>query len=87
MPLTRFIGRRAEVATVADSSPRTGSFRLTGAGGCGKTRLSLEVAADVAERYPDGIWWLDLARLSEEAIVESAVAAALDVKEVLEQPF
>ena len=86
-PLTRFIGRRAEVATVAQLIAQNRLVSLTGAGGCGKTRLSLEVAAEVAERYPDGVWWVDLARLSEEALVESAVAAALDVKEVLEQPL
>jgi non-specific serine/threonine protein kinase len=56
---------------------------LTGAGGSGKTRLALEVARDLVEAYPDGVWLVELAPLSEAALVPKAVAEAL---EVLERP-
>ncbi len=54
---------------------------LTGAGGSGKTRLALEVARDLLEAYPDGAWLVQLAPLSEAALVPKAVAEALDVAE------
>ena len=49
---------------------------LTGAGGCGKTRLALEVARDLVGAYPDGVWLVELASLSEGALVAQAVAEA-----------
>jgi len=54
---------------------------LTGAGGSGKTRLALEVARDLIEAYPDGVWLVELAPLSEETLVPKAVAEALEVSE------
>ena len=50
---------------------------LTGAGGSGKTRLALEMARGLVEAYPDGVWLVELAPLSEEALVPKAVAEAL----------
>jgi predicted ATPase len=50
---------------------------LTGVGGSGKTRLALEVARDLVEAYPDGTWLVQLAPLSEEVLVPTAVAEAL----------
>jgi len=47
---------------------------LTGVGGSGKTRLALEVARDLVEAYPDGVWLVELAPLSEEVLVPKAVA-------------
>jgi non-specific serine/threonine protein kinase len=54
---------------------------LTGAGGCGKTRLALEVAKDLVGTYPDGVWLVELASLSDPALAPNAVAAALGVRE------
>jgi predicted ATPase len=54
---------------------------LTGAGGSGKTRLALEVARDLIGAYPDGVWMVELAPLSEESLVVQAVAQALGVPE------
>ena len=54
---------------------------LTGTGGSGKTRLALEVARDLMEAYSDGVWFVELAPLSEEALVPKAVAEALEVPE------
>jgi predicted ATPase/DNA-binding CsgD family transcriptional regulator len=54
---------------------------LTGVGGSGKTRLALEVARDLIEAYPDGVWLVELAPLSEEELVPKAMAEALGVPE------
>jgi len=60
---------------------------LTGAGGSGKTRLALEVARDLIDAYPDGVWLVELAPLSEEALVEKVVAEALKVAERPQEPI
>jgi predicted ATPase/DNA-binding CsgD family transcriptional regulator len=60
---------------------------LTGAGGSGKTRLALEVARDLLEAYPDGVWLVELAPLSEGALVPKAVAEALEVPERPQVPL
>src|SRR5215204_1664063 len=58
---------------------------LTGTGGSGKTRLALEVARSLVGAYPDGVWLVELAPLSEGELVPQAVARALGVKERLDQ--
>jgi predicted ATPase len=60
---------------------------LTGAGGSGKTRLALEVARDLNGAYPDGVWLVELAPLSEGALVPKAVAEALEVVERPAEPL
>jgi len=60
---------------------------LTGAGGSGKTRLALEMARGLVEAYPDGVWLVELAPLSEEALVPKAVAEALEVPERPAEPI
>jgi predicted ATPase/DNA-binding CsgD family transcriptional regulator len=60
---------------------------LTGVGGSGKTRLALEVARDLVETYPDGVWLVELAPLSEEVLVPKAVAEVLGVPERLSEPL
>jgi non-specific serine/threonine protein kinase len=60
---------------------------LTGAGGSGKTRLALEVARGLVGAYPDGVWLIELAPLSEEALVPKAVAEALKVPERSAEPL
>src|SRR5439155_531895 len=60
---------------------------LTGSGGCGKTRLSLQVAADLLEEYVDGVWLVELAALGDPALVPQTVAAALGVREEPGRPL
>ena len=83
--LTGFVGRGRELAVVAallGGEPGTPWVRprlvtLTGTGGCGKTRLALEAAADALDRFPDGVWLVELAPLADAERVPAAVAAGL----------
>jgi predicted ATPase/DNA-binding SARP family transcriptional activator/DNA-binding CsgD family transcriptional regulator len=84
---TSFVGREREIVAVKRSLAMTGLLTLTGTGGSGKTRLALEVARDLAGAYIDGVWLVELAPLSEPALVPNAVAAALDVRELPGQPL
>ncbi|HKE81018.1 MAG TPA: LuxR C-terminal-related transcriptional regulator [Solirubrobacteraceae bacterium] len=74
--LTSFVGRRIELAAVAELLARARIVTLTGAGGSGKTRLALQVAAGQAARFGDGVWWVELADVTDPALVADAVAAA-----------
>jgi predicted ATPase/DNA-binding SARP family transcriptional activator/DNA-binding CsgD family transcriptional regulator len=83
LPASRstFVGRETELRNVKRDLAMTRLLTLTGAGGCGKTRLALEVARELVGAYPDGVWLVELAPLSEGALVAHAVAAALGVQE------
>jgi predicted ATPase len=81
------VGREREVLEVRQALATTRLLTLTGAGGSGKTRLALEVARDLIEVYPDGVWFAELASLSEEALVPKAVAEALKVPERPAEPL
>ncbi len=78
---TRFIGREQAVADVRRLLSSTRLLTLTGSGGCGKTRLSLQVAADSLERFPDGAWLVELAPISDPGLVPQAVTTVLGLKE------
>jgi class 3 adenylate cyclase len=85
--LTSFIGREREMADVKRLLAASRLLTLTGAGGCGKTRLALHVAADLVEEYPHGAWLVELAALSDPALVPQAVATALGVREEPGRPL
>src|SRR6202050_4476798 len=84
--LTSFVGREAEIAEVRELLRRSRLLTLTGAGGSGKTRLPLQVAAETLDDHPDGVWWVDLAPISDSALVASEVAGALSIREFPSQP-
>ena len=88
-PLTAFVGRTRELEEIATLLGREGVrlLTLTGSGGSGKTRLALRVAADVREGFPDGVVLVDLAPVDDPALVVSAVARALGVREIMGQPI
>jgi predicted ATPase/class 3 adenylate cyclase len=85
--LTSFIGREKELGEIKALLEGTRLLTLLGMGGLGKTRLSLQIAADVLERYPDGVWFVDLASITDPSLVPSAVAQALGVREESGKPL
>jgi predicted ATPase/DNA-binding SARP family transcriptional activator len=89
--LTSFIGRareRAEVTRLLAQAPSgCRLLTLTGAGGCGKTRLAVVVAGNLVEDYLDGVWLVELAALADGALVPQAVASALGVREEAQRPL
>ena len=86
---TAFIGREKEVAAVAARLCReeVRLVTLTGPGGTGKTRLGLQVVAEVSDRFADGVFFVDLAPLSDPELVISAIAQVLAIKEIGGQPL
>ena len=85
--LTSFIGRSRELADVARLLQGTRLLTLLGVGGIGKTRLSLQVAADAMDAYPDGTWFVDLAPVTDATLVPQALARALGVQEQAGAPL
>ncbi len=86
-PRTSFVGREREMVQVKRMLAMTGLLTFIGTGGCGKTRLALEVARDLIGTYKDGVWLVELARLSEEALVPQVVAGTLGVQEQPGRPL
>jgi predicted ATPase len=76
---TSFIGRESELDEVQAAIKAHRLVTLTGVGGAGKTRLAVEVAARLADEYPDGVWFFELAAVTDPAAVPDAVAAVLGI--------
>lgn len=74
---TSFVGREREREAVGDLLRSTRLLTLTGPGGSGKSRLALRVASDVLDRFPDGVFFVELASIREPDLVPSAIASAL----------
>ena len=73
------IGRESELGEVQAAVKAHRLVTLTGVGGVGKTRLALEVAARLADEFPDGVWFFELAAVTDPAAVPDAVAAVLGI--------
>jgi predicted ATPase/transcriptional regulator with XRE-family HTH domain len=82
-PLTSFIGREWEIATLAArlGTPDVRLLTLTGAGGIGKTRLALQIGSVLHDAFPSGVWFVDLAPIGDPALVISMIAQTLGVRE------
>ena len=79
--LTSFIGREKEIVEVKRLLSAAYLVTLTGSGGAGKTRLALQVAADVVEAFPEGVWLAELAPITDPVLVPKTVASATNVPE------
>jgi predicted ATPase/DNA-binding SARP family transcriptional activator/DNA-binding CsgD family transcriptional regulator len=86
-PRTSLVGRGREILEIKRALSTTRLLTLTGTGGAGKTRLALEVARDLAGVYPDGVWLIELAPLSEPGLVVQEVARTLGLEEQPGRPL
>jgi predicted ATPase/DNA-binding CsgD family transcriptional regulator len=77
--LTSFVGRAGELAAVERLIRSDRLVTLTGAGGAGKTRLAAQAAAELAEHWPDGVWWVDLGPVADPALVAELTASTIGV--------
>jgi predicted ATPase len=81
IPLTSFVGREREIETVKQVLGTTRLLTLTGVGGCGKTRLAIQVAREVVDEFADGVWWVELAAVREDERVLQLVVKALGLSD------
>src|SRR5947209_3466875 len=80
-PISSFVGRERETVAVAEMIRTARLVTLTGAGGAGKTRLGLAVAAALRTSFHDGAWLVELGAMTDAAFVPQAVASALGARE------
>ncbi|MEZ4767400.1 MAG: AAA family ATPase [Caldilineales bacterium] len=89
--VTSFVGRERELRYVVETLSQGGHdvrlLTLTGPGGTGKTRLSLQAAADLLDQFPDGVWFVELAPVSDPALVAQTIASALRLREAAGRPL
>src|SRR4051794_39519341 len=87
--ITPFIGREQEAVAVLELllGHDTRLLTLTGPPGIGKTRLSLDVAAKLAPHYPDGVWFVPLAPVTDPSLAASSIAQVLDLKQSGNRPI
>jgi non-specific serine/threonine protein kinase len=81
IPLTSFIGREKEIALIRQRLAGHRLVTLIGAGGIGKTRLSQQVASQLLGEYADGVWLVELASLSDPALVPQTVGAVFGIQQ------
>jgi len=82
LSLSSFIGRQHEIAELELLLPRTRLLTLTGAGGCGKTRLALHIATNSLDNFEDGVWWIELATLQDPTLLPQAILQVLGLPDL-----
>jgi len=85
--MTSFVGREQELVDIPDRLQRARLMTLTGVGGSGKTRLAIEVAERVVDRYRDGVWLIELAQVADPVLVPHRLAAVVGVRESSDRPM
>lgn len=83
--LSRFIGREKELAEIADLIAENRLVTLTGAGGIGKTRLSLKAGERLLNEFPNGVWFIELASVYDPALVPQTIAKLFHIAEQPEE--
>jgi predicted ATPase/class 3 adenylate cyclase len=86
LQLTSFIGREREIADVIRLLEKARLVTLTGAGGTGKTRLSIQVANELLDQYPDGVWMVELAPILDPLLVSRTTAIAIGLRDEPHRP-
>ena len=87
LQLTSFIGRERELEEVKCKLAASRLVTLIGTGGTGKSRLALQVAADLTDRFSQGVWFVDFSALTEPGLVPQSVAAVLSIREEGQRPL
>jgi predicted ATPase/DNA-binding CsgD family transcriptional regulator len=87
LQLTNFIGREHEIVSLEQILSAARLVTLVGVGGCGKTRLAIEVANRISENFPDGVWFVPLASLREPSLIPQTVVETLDLHLHANQPL
>jgi predicted ATPase/DNA-binding CsgD family transcriptional regulator len=87
LELSSFVGREREIVEVKRLLEDNRLLTLTGPGGCGKTRLALAAAFELAEGFEGGVWLVELASLSDPTVVPQTVASTLGVREAQDRPL
>ncbi len=87
LPLTSFVGRKVELAEIAELVGTHRLVTLTGAGGIGKTRTALEAAAALRHAFAEGVWLAEFAPLVDESLVATVIAAAVGVQPPSNRPL
>jgi class 3 adenylate cyclase len=85
--VTSFVGREREFSELQRLLPTTRLLTLTGSGGTGKTRLTLQVAASMLDEFKDGVWLVELAPLADPSLLPLAVASVLGVRDEQGRPL
>jgi predicted ATPase/class 3 adenylate cyclase len=85
--ITSFIGREPELLEMSQLLPKARLLTLVGTGGIGKTRLALQLAANLVDNYPDGVWYVDLSAIDDPTLVVNALARVLGLTEVPGTPL
>ncbi len=85
--LSSFVGRERELTEITNIASRSRLITLTGPGGTGKTRLALQVAAELTDAFTDGVWLVELAAVADPAAAPRAAAAVLNVREQPKEPL
>lgn len=88
-PVTSFVGRRKELGACRELLGNSRLLMLTGAGGSGKTRLAIQIAHEAVgdNRYKNGVWWCDLAPITDPALVVQGVATVFSLREFPDTPL
>ena len=84
--LTSFVGRQKEITTITDLIDQNRLIMLTGVGGIGKTNLCLEVGRLIFKTFPDGVWLVELAPITDPALVPQTAAHTLGVRVTSDRP-
>lgn len=84
-PFTSFVGRQRQIVEVKQLLTTTRLLTLTGAAGCGKTRLAIQVAAELLDAYAHGVWWVELGSVADPKLVSQATALAFGIREQSKQ--
>ena len=87
IPLTSFIGREKEVEELVRLLGENRLLTLAGPGGVGKTRLAIQSSNKLLSQFKDGVWWVELAPLTDENLLPQAVTKSLGVREIANQPL